>query len=193
MKRTPFANWPCGVARTVDLIGDWWTPLVLREAYYGVRRFDEFQRMLNIGRNVLTQRLTRLVDEGLMEKVPYQQHPPRYEYVLTEMGRDFFGVLAAMMSWGNRWLSGEAGPPVVMEHLTCRHEAEAVVVCSACGEPLQQANTRARLGPGYPERWRQRALDTGRFGRPTDQPDRTESSDPTGQAEPTEPSDQPEG
>src|SRR5436190_6121311 len=86
VKRTPFSRWPCSVARTVDLLGDWWTPLVLREAFYGVRRFDEFQRTLGIGRNVLTQRLTRLVDEGLLERVAYCEHPPRHEYRLTDKG-----------------------------------------------------------------------------------------------------------
>lgn len=170
MKRTPFATWPCGIARTVDLVGDWWTPLVLREAYYGVRRFDDFQRVLEIGRNVLTQRLNRLVDDGMLDRVPYQAHPPRHEYRLTDKGRDFFPVLAAMMSWGNRWLSDEDGPPVVLRHEPCGHEAEAVVVCSACGEPMQLRDTVARPGPGYPPRWRRRALELERFG-PVDEAD----------------------
>ena len=75
MKRTPFADWPCSIARSVDLLGDWWTPLVLREAFYGARRFDDIQRNLRIGRNILTQRLKRLVEEGMMERVPYQERP----------------------------------------------------------------------------------------------------------------------
>src|ERR1700682_4106352 len=83
MKRTSFARWPCSIARTVDLLGDWWTPLVLRECYLGTRRFEDFQRNLSIGRNVLTQRLNRLVDEALLERVPYQQGPVRNHYVLT--------------------------------------------------------------------------------------------------------------
>lgn len=89
------------------MLGDWWTPLVLREAFYGIKRFDAFQQELGIARNTLTDRLRRLVDEGLMEKKAYQHEPVRYDYVLTEKGRDFFGVLAAMNTWGNRWLSGE--------------------------------------------------------------------------------------
>src|SRR5436190_8958064 len=109
MKRTPFARWPCSVARAVDLLGDWWTPLVLRQAFYGVRRFDDFQESLGIGRNVLTQRLNRLVDEGLLERRLYCEHPPRSEYVLTEKGRDFWPVLAAMTTWGDKWLDGGAG------------------------------------------------------------------------------------
>ncbi|HEY8526469.1 MAG TPA: helix-turn-helix domain-containing protein [Acidimicrobiales bacterium] len=150
MKRTRFADWPCSVARTVDLLGDWWTPLVLRDAYYGIRRFDDFQRNLNIGRNILTERLNRLVAEGMLERVPYQDRPVRHEYVLTEKGRDFFPVLIAMMRWGDRWLADEAGPPIRLHHRTCGHEMHAEVVCSHCGEPLELADVRARPGPGFP-------------------------------------------
>jgi DNA-binding HxlR family transcriptional regulator len=163
MKRTPFATWPCSIARTVDLVGDWWTPLVLREAYYGARRFEEMQRTLRIGRNVLTQRLRRLVEEGLLDRVPYQVRPTRYEYVLTDKGRDFFPVLAAMTAWGDRWMSGEEGPPVVLRHLTCGEDTHAEVVCARCGEPLTLRNVTASVGPGYPARLRERALGTGRF------------------------------
>ena len=163
MKRTPFAEWPCSVARAVDILGDWWTPLVLREAYYGVRRFDDFQSSLGIGRNILTQRLNRLVDEGLLARRPYQDKPLRNEYVLTDKGRDFFPVLMAMVHWGDTWLSEEAGPPITLHHTTCDHDTHAEVVCAHCKEPLELANTTASLGPGYPKRLRTRALATGRF------------------------------
>ncbi|SMC73007.1 winged helix-turn-helix transcriptional regulator [Kibdelosporangium aridum] len=152
MKRSSLARWPCSIARTMDLLGDWWTPLVLRESFYGIRRFDEFQRTLGIARNTLTERLTRLVAEGLLEKQMYQEKPLRYEYVLTEKGRDFFAVLLAMTRWGDRWLSGMDGPPVTMHHDTCGHEAQAEVVCSACGEHLTSDDVTMRFGPGYPER-----------------------------------------
>src|SRR3954465_15849807 len=112
MKRTSFSNWPCSIRRTTDLPGDAWTPLVLREAFYGIRRFDEFQQALGIARNTLTDRLRRLVDEGLFEKRLYQAEPRRYDYGLTEKGREFFGVLAAMTAWGDRWLADPAGPPI---------------------------------------------------------------------------------
>jgi DNA-binding HxlR family transcriptional regulator len=150
MKRTEFASWPCSIARSVDLLGDWWTPLVLREAFLGVRRFDDMQRELGIGRNVLTQRLKRLVDEGMLDRVLYQEKPDRHEYVLTDKGRDFYPVLAAMIAWGDRWLSGEEGPPIVLRHKACGHDMTAKVVCSECGEPVQARDVRARLGPGYP-------------------------------------------
>ena len=142
MKRTPFADWPCSIARTVDLIGDWWTPLVLREAFTGVRRFDDFQRNLGIGRNILTQRLHRLVDDGMLARRPYQERPLRHEYVLTEKGRDFYPVLAAMMRWGDRWLSGDEGPPVRLRHVSCDHPLEADVVCSHCREPISVRDVR---------------------------------------------------
>ena len=163
MKRTPFAHWPCSIARSVDILGDWWTPLVLREAYYGLRRFDEFEASLRIGRNVLTQRLKRLVDEGLLERVQYSERPPRFEYRLTEKGRDFWPVLAAMAAWGDRWLDRGRGEPVLLRHTTCDHLTTATVACSHCGEPLRLAEVRTSLGPGYPERLREQALATGRF------------------------------
>src|SRR5689334_9644297 len=112
MRRTSFAQWPCSIARTLDVLGDWWTPLVLRDAYYGVRRFDEFQKGLGIARNTLSDRLHRLVDQELMEKRPYQTDPVRYDYVLTEKGRDFYPVIAAMARWGDQWLADDAGPPI---------------------------------------------------------------------------------
>jgi DNA-binding HxlR family transcriptional regulator len=136
MKRTSFAQWPCSIARIMDLLGDWWTPLVLREAFYGIRRFDEFQQELGITRNTLADRLRRLVDEGLLEKRAYQAEPVRYDYVLTEKGADFYGVLAAMSRWGDRWLAGEAGPPVTLHHEICGQDTHAEVVCARCAEPL---------------------------------------------------------
>ncbi|HEY3000404.1 MAG TPA: helix-turn-helix domain-containing protein [Acidimicrobiales bacterium] len=148
MKRTPFADWPCSVARTVDILGDWWTPLVLRESYLGVRRFDDFQHRLGIGRNILTQRLGRLVDEGLLARRPYQERPLRHEYVLTDKGRDFYPVMAAITRWGDAWLDGGEGPPVILHHTRCDHDMHAEVVCSECGEPIEVREVRARPGPG---------------------------------------------
>jgi len=162
VKRTSFANWPCSIARTVDLIGDGWTPMVLREAIYGTTRFDEFERVLGIGRNVLSQRLGRLVDEGLLERQAYQQNPPRYDYVLTAKGRELFPVLAAMMAWGDRWLAPN-GPPLLFRHDTCGQDAHAEVVCSECHEPLALEDIKPHLGPGFPDRLREVALATGRF------------------------------
>lgn len=134
----------------MDLLGDWWTPLVLREAFYGIRRFDDFQRELGIARTTLTERLRRLVDEGLLEKKPYQTEPVRYDYVLTEKGEDFWPVLLAMARWGDRWLADENGPPVVLHHKSCDHDANGRLVCEHCGEEITLADSEMRLGPGYP-------------------------------------------
>jgi len=119
----------------MDLLGDWWTPLVLREAFYGIRRFDDFQRELSIARNTL---------------------PTRYGYVLTEKGRDFFGVLAALSRWGDRWLAGGEGPPIVFHHEPCGHDTHAEVACANCGDPMRAQDTTMRMGPGYPDRLKSR-------------------------------------
>src|SRR5882757_414209 len=163
MRRTSFAHWPCSVARTMDLLGDWWTPLVLRESFYGIRRFDEFQQALGIARNTLVDRLRRLVDEGLLAKVPYQTDPVRHDYVLTEKGRDFWPVLAAMMTWGDRWLADEAGPPITLHHDACGHDTRAEVVCAHCKEPLNVDDVRHRIGPGYPPKLAARPDVVARF------------------------------
>ena len=112
MRRTRFDDSPCPIARTTDLIGDWWTPMVLREAFLGRRRFDEFQQALDLSRGVLAQRLGRLVEEGLLEKRLYVERPPRHEYVLTDKGRAFYPVLAAMWRWGSDWLWEDGEEPV---------------------------------------------------------------------------------
>jgi DNA-binding HxlR family transcriptional regulator len=104
MRRTRFDEWPCPIARTTDLVGDWWTPLVMREAFYGCRRFEQFQERLQVNRATLSARLNRLVDDGLLTKVQYDERPVRFEYVLTDKGRAFWDVLAAMWRWGEDWL-----------------------------------------------------------------------------------------
>ncbi len=104
MRRTRFEDAACPIARTTDLMGDWWTPMVMREAFFGRRRFDEFQKALSVSRGVLAKRLSRLVEEGLLEKRAYEVHPPRFEYILTEKGRAFSSVLAAMSRFGEDWL-----------------------------------------------------------------------------------------
>ena len=149
-QRTSTADWPCPIARTVDELGDGWTLLIIRDAFLGARRFDDFQRGLGIGRNILTDRLARLVERGMFVKHQYSEHPPRFEYRLTDKGRDAWGVLAAMASYADRWLTGPEGPPVVYEHQTCGHEYHAEVVCSECGDPLDVREVRAHRGPGFP-------------------------------------------
>ncbi|MFT3838759.1 MAG: helix-turn-helix domain-containing protein [Myxococcaceae bacterium] len=163
MRRTRLDQWPCSIARTVDLIGDGWTPMILREAYYGVKRFDDFEANLGLGRNVLTQRLKRLVKEGVFEKVRYQKHPPRHEYVLTEKGRSLFPVLAVMMRWGDRWLSKGEGAPVELLDRESGELLDAMVVDSGTREPIALGKVRTRLGPGFPKKLESWAMSTGRY------------------------------
>ncbi|MET9888951.1 helix-turn-helix domain-containing protein [Streptomyces sp. NPDC006465] len=152
MRRTSFDNWPCSIARTVDVLGDGWTLLVLREVYYGESRFDGFINTLGIARNTLTDRLRRLEDAGLLRRSVYQRDPVRHEYLLTDKGSDFFGVLAAINAWGDRWQADDGGIPVVMRHTTCDHDTQAQVVCSSCGDPLHHQDVAVRSGPGFPAR-----------------------------------------
>lgn len=150
MSRTSLAEWPCSVARVMDLFGDPWTPLIMREAYLEVRRFDVFQRNLGVARNTLSDRLNKLVDNGLLTKRLYQDNPPRNEYLLTDMGRDFFPVLSALMAWGDRWLDGGHGAPMTLHHTLCGHDLGLAVVCDDCGERVQDTDVEFRIGPGYP-------------------------------------------
>ena len=119
MRRTRFDDAPCPIARTTDVMGDWWTPMVMREAFYGAGRFEEFQERLGVSRATLTQRLTRLVDEDFLTRVEYQPNPSRYEYRLTDKGRAFFNVLAAMWRFGEDWLFDPDNPlPVTLAQRT---------------------------------------------------------------------------
>jgi DNA-binding HxlR family transcriptional regulator len=139
------------LARTVDVFGDSWTLLIVRDALQGLTRFDEFKRSLNVAGNTLSDRLGRLVDAGVMTKRFYQDNPPRYEYLLTEKGRDFFPVLTGMLAWGDRWLDDGAGAPVVLHHHEPDHKIVPRVVCSECGEPVVHSDIHFHVGPGYPD------------------------------------------
>lgn len=149
MKRTDTSDWPCTIARSASVLGDHWNLLIMRQACLGTRRFDDFQAALGTGRNILSQRLTRLVDEDLLARVQYQDNPPRFEYRLTDKGRDVYPILAAMAAWGDKWMTGPEGTPLVLHHTVCDHDMRAVVVCSECDEPIDVRETRALAGPGW--------------------------------------------
>ncbi len=138
-----FSDMDCSVARTLDIVGERWSLLILRDAFYGVRRFEDFRRDLGIARNVLTERLNKLVAQGVLAKVQYEDKPPRFEYRLTDKGRDLLGVVLAMMRWGDRWTGEGASPPVTLTHVSCGHATEALVTCSECGEELRLGELRA--------------------------------------------------
>jgi DNA-binding HxlR family transcriptional regulator len=137
----------CSVAQCLEVVGEWWSMLIVRDASLGVSRFDEFQERLGISRNVLQQRLSHLVDHDILERVLYQEHPPRYDYRLTEKGRDLWPVLAAMRQWGDRWAAPD-GPPLQIQHRTCGHLTHVEHRCAACGEQLELRQLRAVEGPG---------------------------------------------
>jgi DNA-binding HxlR family transcriptional regulator len=145
MRRTSFADMPCSIARTLEVVGEWWTLLIVRDAFLGVTRFDEWQERLGIARNVLATRLERLVEEGILERRRYQVRPPRDEYVLTAKGRDLGPVLAALRTWGDDHAPTPGGPTTVLVHDECGHTTRPVNTCSHCGQPLQG---RAHVEPG---------------------------------------------
>jgi DNA-binding HxlR family transcriptional regulator len=147
VQRKSFADMTCSVAQCLEVIGDWWTMLIVRDAFFGVRRFEQLHERLGISRNILNQRLTWLVDQGVLEKVPYSEHPPRYEYRLTAKGRDLWPVLNAMQQWGDKHAAPD-GPPVKLVHTTCGKVTKAVLTCARCGEPLTVHTVRAIPGPG---------------------------------------------
>lgn len=143
---------PCSVAGTLDIVGERWTLLVLREAFMGVRRFEQMQRNLGVARNILTARLQTLVGHGILERRRYSERPPRYEYRLTEKGLDLYPALVSLMEWGDRHLSGRRGPPVVLRHKACGELTRPQIVCSECGEALGARDVVAEAGPGAARR-----------------------------------------
>jgi len=147
VQRTSFEGASCSVAQCLEVVGEWWSLLIVRDAFLGVTRFDDFQARLGISRNILTRRLNHLVHSGILKRVPYQDHPPRSEYRLTSKGRDLWHVVAAMRQWGDRW-AARGGPPVETRHTACGHIVMAMPSCSCCGEPLDARSVTAIRGPG---------------------------------------------
>jgi DNA-binding HxlR family transcriptional regulator len=138
----------CTIARALDVVGEWWSLLIVRDAFLGVTRFDDWQRRLGIARNVLSARLERLVEQGIFERRRYQDNPVRHEYVLTHKGRDLAPVLDALRTWGNVHAAPPDGPPAVLVHDDCGHETRPVRVCSHCGERIRTGRVHVEPGPG---------------------------------------------
>jgi DNA-binding HxlR family transcriptional regulator len=136
----------CSVARALSVVGDRWTLLVLRDAFLGVRRFEDF-RAVGLTRHRLADRLKKLVAAGVLERVRYQERPPRFEYRLSEKGRDLYPVIVSLVRWGDRWMAGEAGPPVELIHRGCGHVITPVLACPDCAEPVTARDMRAQAGP----------------------------------------------
>jgi DNA-binding HxlR family transcriptional regulator len=146
VRKVSFADMNCSVAQTLEIIGEWWTLLILRDCFLGIRRFDDFVERLGISRNVLTNRLETLVEAGLLERRPYDEARGRYDYVLTEKGRAVWPVLVALRQWGDEWLLGAGNEPLLLEHHG--HATTARMTCDVCGEPLDARAVRAVPGPG---------------------------------------------
>ena len=140
----------CSVAQCLEVVGEWWSLLIVRDVFLGVTRFDDLQKRLGISRNILDQRLNRLVETGVLAKIPYCEHPPRFDYRLTDKGRDLWPVLTAMRQWGDKYAAPE-GPPMLVTHKSCGQVSEAIMMCSACGEPIGARDVRAAPGPGAVE------------------------------------------
>src|SRR3954451_12153246 len=147
MQRTNFGERACSIARTLDVIGEPWSPLVLRDVWAGLTRFDQIQADLGISRKVLTERLNHLVEQGVLERHPYDQRP-RYEYRLTDKGGELVDLLMVMAGWGDRWLAGEAGPPGLYRPHACGEIGGVALPCSHCGEPMHANDVDLLPGPG---------------------------------------------
>ena len=149
MQRTDFSQMPCSIARTLAIAGEPWSPLIVRNVYVGINRFDDLQGDLGISRKVLAERLRHLVDAGMLKRRPYSERPPRDEYALTEKGQQFVDILMSMVRWGDRWTAGDAGPPVLYRHHACGRIARVEPVCSECGEPMHSTDVDVETGPGF--------------------------------------------
>jgi DNA-binding HxlR family transcriptional regulator len=148
MERTSFAEMRCSLARGLELIGDWWSPLIIRDLFLGVTRFDELVEDLGISRNLLTLRLRALARNGIIERAAYRERPVRYEYRLSEAGRDLVPAILALSAWGDRWARPKEGSPILFTHRSCGQRFQPQVTCSACGESLSAATVTAGPGPG---------------------------------------------
>ncbi len=146
---------PCPIARSLERVGEWWSILILRDAFAGMTRFDEFQKSLGIAPNMLTRRLTALVESGLLERRRYSEHPPRDEYLLTARGRDFRPVLLAMMAWGNRHFAPEGATVLIVDAATGA-AADPVLVDRATGRPVDSPDYVLAPGPAASEALRRR-------------------------------------
>jgi DNA-binding HxlR family transcriptional regulator len=153
MRRKSFENLTCPIGRSLERVGEWWSILILRDAFRGATRFEQFQKSLDIAPNMLTKRLNALVAAGLFERRPYSERPLRHEYLLTDMGRDFRPVLWSLLAWGNRHFAPE-GPSVVIVDAKTGAVADPILVDRLSGRPLTAPDFRSAPGPAADERTR---------------------------------------
>ena len=149
MQRTRFGDLAaCSIARTLDVIGEPWSPLILRDVYAGICRFDQIQADLGISRKVLAERLNWLVESGVLERRRYQESPPRDEYVLTAKGIELVDLLMVMVAWGDRWADEGAGPPLLYRHRACGEISHVELRCAHCGTTMRATDVDLLDGPG---------------------------------------------
>ena len=148
MLRSDYDTQVCSIARALEVVGERWTLLVLRDIFLGNRRFDAIQAHLGIARNVLQSRLERLLEHEVIEKVPYQDRPVRHEYRLTPKGIDLWPTIVSLLQWGDRHAPAPAGPPVLLRHKGCGGEVDGHRICTVCGARLEAPDVRAIAGPG---------------------------------------------
>ncbi|RNF33548.1 winged helix-turn-helix transcriptional regulator [Paracoccus methylarcula] len=148
MKWSELEQETCSMARTLSVIGDRWTLLILRDCFLGVRRFDDFHERLGVTRGILADRLKQLSKAGVLKKVAYQEHPPRHEYKLTGKGLDLYPVILSIVHWGDVHMAGEDGRPVLHQHMACGHAFDPRMVCSECGTTLSPHDVKVLQGPG---------------------------------------------
>lgn len=139
----------CAVSRTLEVVGDGWAMLIIREAFLGTRRFADFEANLSISKNVLTKRLQHLVSEGILEKVDAGAYGARYEYQLTRKGKDLITVVTALRQWGDRWIFGEGNEPLVVYDAATNQPIERVMIRRADGTPVPARDLELRPGPGH--------------------------------------------
>ena len=142
-----YAGQNCSVARSLEVLGERWTMLILRDAFQGVTRFEAFGRRLGIAPNILTKRLRTLTDSGVLERRRYEERPERFEYVLTDAGKELLPVLVDLMRWGDAHLAPK-GAPAVLRHAGCGGELGAGAVCATCGQPVTADDVEWYRGPG---------------------------------------------
>ena len=156
MRWNTLAKENCSLARTLAVMGDRWTLMILRDAFLRVRRFEDFEKSLKIARRVLSERLALLVEEGILAKVPYQDKPLRHEYRLTDKGLDLYPAILSLVHWGDKYYAGKEGPPVLHTHLACGKDFRSVLTCSECGETVTARDVTARTTRATKSRTRSR-------------------------------------
>ncbi|BBK34793.1 HxlR family transcriptional regulator [Stella humosa] len=168
MRWSDIGDSACSIARALAIVGDRWTMLVLREAFFGVRRFEDFQRLTGASPRLVSDRLAKLVAEGVMDKRPYQDRPVRHEYRLTAKGRELHPVMVMLSLWGQRWMGDPARPPVRLVHRAdrggCGRATRPTLVCAECAGPIAPGDIAVEFSPAYAAERAARADPEGRAG-----------------------------